>query len=207
VSLGDLANHELVSALRRGDPAAFDELYRRHHARVWAFLMRLTGRLSDAEDLFQETWLAAARHAKRLAPDSDPLPWLYTIARNQHRSARRFVLFDTRKRELFAFEPIAPPQLPDEHADARARGRALAEAFDDLPEAHREVLLLCLVEGLDTRQVAAILDLREDAVRKRLSRARAELASRLEARQTGEGSPNVPPLAPPLARPHEGEPS
>ena len=42
-----------------------------------------------AEDLFQDTWLAAARHAHRLHEGSQLLPWLYTIARNKHHNAFR----------------------------------------------------------------------------------------------------------------------
>lgn len=175
----------LVAALRRRDPAAFDEVYRRHHGRIWKFLVRLTGDRAEAEDLFQETWLSAARHAHRLEEGSELLPWLYTIARNKHRSARRFLLFDLRRRERFALEPGDLPLAPDEHAHARARAAEVADAFEALGDAHREILLLCLVEGLDTRQVAAVLTLREDAVRKRLSRARAELAAQLEARDPG----------------------
>jgi RNA polymerase sigma-70 factor (ECF subfamily) len=49
-------------------------------------------------------------------------------------------------------------------------------AFPRLTEAHREVLLLCLVEGLDSEAAGRVLDCRPEAVRKRLSRARAELA-------------------------------
>lgn len=173
---------DIVGALRRREPGAFDELYRRYHARVWAFLVRLSGDRVEAEDLFQETWLAVARHVHRLEPTSDILPWLYTIARNKHRSARRFLLFDLRRKERFAREPVALP-APDEQAAARVRAAEVASAFDDLADAHREVLLLCVVEGLETRQVATVLGLREDAVRKRLSRARAELAACLEARR------------------------
>jgi RNA polymerase sigma-70 factor (ECF subfamily) len=175
----------LVLALRRRDAGAFDELYRRYHARIWAFLARLCGDRAEAEDLFQETWLAVARHAHRLAEDSELVAWLYTIARNQHRSARRFLLFDLRRKERFALEPMASPLPPDEAAALKARAEDVVAAFEALGEAHREVLLLSLVEGLETAQVAAVLGLREDAVRKRLSRARAELAALLETREAG----------------------
>lgn len=180
---GAEAERALVAALRRRDPGAFDALYRRHHRRIWVFLARLTGDRGEAEDLFQETWLAAARHAHRLDEQSELLPWLFTIARNKHRSARRFLIFDLRRRERFALEPALAPALPpDELAHLRARAAEVADAFDALGDAHREVLLLCLVEGLETRQVAEVLGLREDAVRKRLSRARAELSALLGAR-------------------------
>lgn len=173
----------LIAALRRRDAGAFDELYRRHHQRIWVFLARLTGDRSEAEDLFQETWLAAARHADRLAEDSELLPWLFTIARNKHRDGRRFLLFDLRRKERFALEPLAQSPLPpDELAHARARAADVSDAFDALGDAHREILLLALVEGLDTRQLAAVLGLREDAARKRISRARAELSALLDTR-------------------------
>ncbi|MDQ3037465.1 MAG: RNA polymerase sigma factor [Myxococcota bacterium] len=185
----------LIAALRRRDTGAFDELYRRHHQRIWLFLARLTGDRIEAEDLFQETWLAAARHAHRLAEDSELLPWLFTIARNKHRGARRFLVFDLRRKERFALEPLAQsPLAPDEHAHARARAADVSDAFDALGDAHREVLLLSIVEGLDARQLAAVLGIREDAVRKRISRARAELAALLDADATRsyrlEGEPS-----------------
>ncbi len=194
-------DRDLVLALRRRDAGAFDELYRLHHARIWSFLARLTGDRVEAEDLFQETWLAAARHAHRLEEQSELLPWLYTIARNKHRSSRRFLLFDLRRKERFALEPSRGPLAPDEQVAARAEAAKVASAFEALADAHREVLLLSLVEGLETRQVAAVLGLREDAVRKRLSRARAELAALLGGREPRSWRLPVD------AEPIEGEPS
>ena len=71
-----------------------------------------------------------------------------------------------------------PPEPPAAEVDVEARAQAarVAEAFPRLTEAHREVLLLCLVEGLDSETAGRVLALRPEAVRKRLSRARAELA-------------------------------
>lgn len=170
----------LVRALRRRERGAFDRLYGQHHERIWAFLLRLTGRRDEASDLFQETWLAAARHAEHLEEQSRLLPWLYTIARNKHRNARRFLLFDLRKRELSALEP--EPERPglDDALEARERAAALQQAFYALPDASREVLLLVTIDGLSSTEAAAVLGLKEDAVRKRLSRARQELAESME---------------------------
>lgn len=167
----------LVDRLRRRERGAFDELYRLHHGRIWAFLLRLSGRRDDAEDLFQDTWAQAARHAHRLEEGSRLLPWLYTIARNEHRSARRFLLFDFRKREAFATEPPRAVAQPDDAVDARRQVARLETALGALPDAEREVLVLALIEGLPTAELASVLGVREDAVRKRLSRARAALAA------------------------------
>jgi RNA polymerase sigma factor (sigma-70 family) len=166
--------------LRERRPGAFDDLYSRYREPIWRFLHRLTGRQELAEDLFQETWLAAARNAHRLRQDSELLPWLYTIARNEHRNAVRFRILDRRRREAVRGEPAAAVREPDAAADARRRAAEVARAFASLPESSREVLLLSVLEGMATGDVAKILGLRADAVRKRLSRAREELARRLD---------------------------
>jgi RNA polymerase sigma-70 factor, ECF subfamily len=174
--------------LRQQRPGAFDEVYLRYREPIWQFLHRLCGRHELAEDLFQETWLAAARNAHRLCEGSQLLPWLYTIARNKYRNAVRFHLLDRRRREGALAEPRATPSELDLEADVRRRAAQVARAFASLPEAFREVLLLSVVEGMATGDVAKILGLREDAVRKRLSRARAELARLLHLTLKEESS-------------------
>jgi RNA polymerase sigma factor (sigma-70 family) len=172
---------DLELRLRPQVPGAFDEVYARYREPIWRFLRRLAGRQDVAEDLFQETWLAVARHAHRVREDTQLLPWLYTIARNQHRNGVRFRILDRKRCEQALAEPAPNPTEVDADADARRRAAKVAGAFALLPEVYREVLLLFFAEGLTTESVARVLDLREDAVRKRLSRARSELARLLES--------------------------
>lgn len=181
----------LVRALRARERGAFDRLYGLHQERIWAFLLRLTGRRDEAADLFQETWLAASRHAESLEEKSRLLPWLYTIARNKHRNARRFLLFDLRKRELSALEPEPERMGVEDEIEARERATSLQRAFYELPDASREVLLLVTIDGMSSADASDVLGLKEDAVRKRLSRARAELAdamTRLEKKRAPAGA-------------------
>lgn len=183
-SEGDRADDAaLVARLRRRDARAFDEVYARYHGRLWSFLARLAGRRDVAEDLFQDTWMQVARHAERLEEGTDLRAWLFTIARNRYRSHRRWSVLDLRRVTLFAAEPEKEAAGPEGAAAARADVAAVEEALGELAPAHREVLLLAAVEGLDAAQVAAVLEIREDAARKRLSRARAELAAWLEKRE------------------------
>lgn len=169
---------ELVARLRRRDPGAFDELYRLHRESIWRFLRRLAGTDAAAEDLFQETWMAAARHAHGLEEETRLLPWLYTIARNRYRNALRLRAADARRASAGPEASGLAAAGPSPHAESETRDRArvVAAAFQRLPEAHREILLLAAVDGLDASAIAAILDLRPEAARKRLSRARAELS-------------------------------
>lgn len=173
---------ELAARLQRRDPRAFDAVYARFHPRVFRFLVRLAGRRDVAEDLFQDTWLAVARHADRLVEGTDLAAWLFTIARNRYRSHRRWAVLDLARAALLSRESESAAPAPEGLAGARAEVAALEAALASVSAAHREVLLLCAVEELETAQVAGILGIREEAVRKRLSRARAELATCIEKR-------------------------
>ena len=178
------SDRELLLALRARKPGAFDQLYLRYQKRIWRFLSRLAG--ESAEDLFQETWLAAARHVHGLREDTTLLPWLFTIARNKHRNGlRTWVRQSRQRREMHALDTASQVPL-DEDVHALRQAEQTRAAFARLPQAHREVLLLCVVEGFDASEAAAILACTGDAVRKRLSRARQELA-RLVGRHEAEG--------------------
>ena len=78
-----------VLLLRRGDPAAFGRVYEAYGPRIFRFLARMCGQKDVAEDLYQETWIKLAIHARRLEDDTDLGAWLYTVARNLARSERR----------------------------------------------------------------------------------------------------------------------
>jgi RNA polymerase sigma-70 factor (ECF subfamily) len=172
----------LLDGLRRGEAAAFDALYARLRAPLYGFLVRLAGRRDLADDLLQETFVKLATHAARLDADTDVKAWLFTVARNQYRSWRRWSLVDAdRLRLLGLAAPAAATDTPEQRAQANEEERRLERALAELPAADREVLLLVAVEGLGQDQVAQVLGVRHDAVRQRVARARARLAAKLEA--------------------------
>jgi RNA polymerase sigma-70 factor (ECF subfamily) len=177
----DPAEKVIVDGLRRGERGAFDAAYDRHRARVFGFLLRLARRRDVAEDLLQETWLRLARAAPSLAEDTDLAAWLFTVARNQFVSWRRWAALDLSRLVTMGDEPIASAEpSPADATDATRSMARLEAALGSLPAAQREVLLLVGVEGFDQEQAAEILGVRYDALRQRLSRARAELAGALE---------------------------
>ena len=169
------ADAALVDRLRRGDRAAFRDLYGRFAQATFGFLLRLAGRRDVAEDLHQEVWLAIARHAARLDADTDLAAWIFTIARNRFLSSRRRA-----DPAALAGDPAALDRRAAEPATTDDPAcRDLERALASLPEVHREMLLLVGVEGLDAAQAAAVLSIRPDAARQRLARARAALAAAL----------------------------
>ncbi len=162
----------LVARLRRGERAAFRDLYARFAQASFGYLARLAGR-DGAEDLHQEVWLSIARHAAGVAADTDLAAWIFTVARNRFISSRRRA-------------DVAAPAADTDHAAAGSPPsddpgcRDLERALASLPDVHREVLLLVGVEGLDVGQAAQVLSIRPDAARQRLARARAALAEALD---------------------------
>ena len=171
---------QIVSRLRQGDPSAFDAVYDAFHNRLYNFLARLSGSRDVAEDLLEETWLRLVTHADRLDPETRLRAWLFTVARHLHTSYRR----SRRVEELHTADlptlwPAPTPRTPLEAAETSEAQRRLAAALASLPVHYREVLLLVGVEGLRPSEAAEVCDIRADALRQRLSRARALLAERL----------------------------
>lgn len=168
----------LVAALRSGAAHAFDAVYEAYAARLFTFLARLSRRRDMAEDLAEETWLRLIATAHRLRPDTRLAPWLFAVARNLYASACRSRLVEEAYGSaLIGLWPagLARPSPFEEAAAGELQAR-VERALASLPPLHREVLLLVAVEGFTPAEAAAICGVTADALRQRLSRARAELA-------------------------------
>ena len=80
---GHSSDEQLAHAAGRGDMAAFDALYQRHHQPLLAFARHMLGRMHDAEDVVQHTFLAADRAFRAGKVPRAVRAWLYTVARNR----------------------------------------------------------------------------------------------------------------------------
>jgi RNA polymerase sigma-70 factor (ECF subfamily) len=179
----DPGDSDLVGALRRGEPRAFDLVYARFKAPIYRFLLALAGRRDDADDLFQETFLRLARFGPSLREDTDLAAWLFTVARNAYRSHRRWAMLDvsrlvtlgnaSRSREARATSAL-------EAAEHAQELRRLEGALGRLPASSREALLLVGVEGFEQERAAAVVGVTYAAFRQRLARARGQLAREIE---------------------------
>lgn len=143
-------------------------LFEAHHAHILAYAMRRTASAPEAEDAAAETFAVAWRRIVDVP--SDPLPWLYGIARrvlaNQRRSGLRRIALRLRLRTA---EPPPPERLGE------AKGPALT-ALARLRPSDQELLRLVAWEELSHRQIAQTLGVSENAVAIRLHRARRRFA-------------------------------
>jgi RNA polymerase sigma-70 factor (ECF subfamily) len=175
---GELA---LVARLRAGDEAAFDAIYDAFNPRLFTFLLRLSRQRDVADDLLEETWLRLVKNAGRLRADTRLLPWLFTVARNLHISyVRSRVLEDSVGPGMTLWPVSVEYASPFEAAAASQLERRLERALAALPRPAREVLLLVGVAELSHADAAEVCGITPEALRQRLSRARAALARVLD---------------------------
>ncbi len=181
----------LVQRARGGDRAAFDELVRRHADGLYAVVVRLCASPQEAEEVTQEAFLRAWRGLPGFRGRSQFFTWLYRIGVNEARrradGMRRradVVVSLDEQREHASRDRSVQPVDRAEHADLR---RTLDAAIAALPVDQRAALVLRDVEGLSTAQAAAVLGLREAALKSRLHRARELLRAGLadHARRRG----------------------
>ncbi|GGQ73256.1 hypothetical protein Saso_39330 [Streptomyces asoensis] len=200
----DVSTH-IRSRVRAGESSAFAELFDDHSRAVYNHAFRLTADWSTAEDVMAATFMEAWRLRDRVDPEGGSLrPWLLGIAtntaRNQYRSNRRY----RAAAGAAAAAELSVPDHADEVADRVDGRRRLASALTALatlrrPE--REVVALCLGEGLDYESAAEALGVPVGTVASRLSRARRKLrtlAGAEEARRPASG-PAPDPAAGPVS--------
>ncbi len=187
---GDDGGDLLRGRVRRGERAAFGELYELYATAVYNHALRLTGDWSAAEEVMSETFLAAWRGREDVAVEGGSLrPWLFGIATNKARNADRSL----RRRLAFLARRAPGAQEVDDFAeDVAGRvddARRLADVqrvLGRLRRHEREVIALCVWGGLDYAQAAEALGVPVGTVRSRLSRARARLREFVEREEREE---------------------
>ena len=170
---------DLLRRVRCGEQEALRLLYERHGRAVFAYLLALTGRHPEAEELLQDTFVAAWRAAGGFGGRSTVLTWLLGIARRRARDRAR-----RRTPELTGLDEVDAVRVeaPDDAVIARAELADVARLVRRLGPLHREVLHLVLVEQLSYREAAGVLGVSPGTVASRLSTARSALAGLLAGR-------------------------
>ncbi|WP_055494536.1 RNA polymerase sigma factor [Streptomyces sp. TP-A0356] len=171
--------------VRAGESTAFAELFDSYSRAVYNHAFRLTADWSAAEDVMAATFMEAWRLRDKVDPEGGSLrPWLLGIAtntaRNQYRSNRRY----RAAANAAAAAELSVADHADEVAarvDDRRRLAAALTALAALRRPEREVITLCLGEGLDYEAAAEALGIPVGTVASRLSRARKKLRVLAEA--------------------------
>ena len=171
---------EEVALLRdfseRGDREALGLLFARHADAAYRFALRLTGHSSDAEDAVQTAFLQVFHRAAAYKGESAVKSWILGFVLNACREKAREEGRRKARQERAAAERESLVSDPDGDSDGRQRVR---RAVQDLPEHYRAPIWLHYAEGLSSGEVADVLNIPEETVRKQLSRGLDRLRATL----------------------------
>jgi len=181
--------------VRDDDAGAFEELVRRYQPRLVRLMHHLAPRMDLAEDLAQETFLRVYRARHRYEPGAKFSTWLFTIAGNVARNAKRTL---SRRQEvseadaprfsdgsddapLLAVSAIdASGLMPVRLAEGDERARLVRAAVAALSERQRMALILSRFENMNYAEIAEAMELTTKAVKSLLSRARMSVKETLQ---------------------------
>lgn len=183
---------ELRAALRAPDKNAWSELLRHHGPALQGYATRLLGNRASAEEVVQEALLGVFRNIDSFEGRSSIKSWLFKAVHNRAidelRRRKRFVYGSDEDPDKDLFNADGkwadPPSSWEDALGAQLDARQLVEIvrkeLDTLPHAHREVLLLKEVDGMNTHDICDTLDISPGNLRIRLHRARKVLRAAVD---------------------------
>lgn len=174
---------ELAQAAGNGDLIAFEEIYRRHHRRVYAICFRMLRNAAEAEDLVQDVFVQLHRKIGSFRGDSAFTTWLHRLTCNE-------VLMHFRKRtvkfEKTTKDGATPLQIVSGTEDPKKMPIfdriSLKRAVARLSRGYRNVFVLHDIEGYEHEEVARILGCSSGTSKSQLHKARLKLRKLLAAR-------------------------
>ncbi len=181
VSTVTATDFELTQAASNGDMGAFEEIYQRHHRRVYSICLRMLQNAYEAEDLTQDVFIQLYRKVGSFRGDSAFTTWLHRMTVNQ-------VLMHFRKRNVKYEKTTEEGDTPDQVVAGTADPDkmpivdkiALESAIDQLPTGYKNVFVLHDVEGFEHEEVARILGCSVGTSKSQLHKARLKLRKLLK---------------------------
>ncbi len=176
-----MSDYELTQASAKGDMIAFEEVYNRHHRRVYAICLRMLKNTNEAEDLTQDVFIQLHRKIGSFRGDSAFTTWLHRLTVNQ-------VLMHFRKRTVKFEKTTDEGETPVQIVRGSERpGKmpvvdkiALENAIKQLPNGYRNVFVLHDIEGFEHEEVARILGCSVGTSKSQLHKARLKLRKLLK---------------------------
>ena len=184
----DLTDEELIQRVQDGDEAAFAQLAARHSSRIWQLVVFNSRQIRDAEEIFQDIWVAVWENISGLREVSSFGAWLRKIAWT---TCRRYYAVKSHNRGeiLQSAEELA--ETIDRDVLARFRETelraAVTEAVHHLPERVRAVAVLYYLEMWTVKEIAEELNLADGTVKTRLSQIRALLREEFGVEEVKRG--------------------
>ncbi|MEA2375735.1 MAG: hypothetical protein QOD53_2198 [Thermoleophilaceae bacterium] len=175
--LSAFGDERLVEQLRRGNDAAFEAMYDRHHRGILSFCRHMLRSQEEAEDAVQQTFISAYGDLRGSDKEIRLKPWLYAIARNRCLSVLR-----ARREQPAELDDIPVAGFSEEVAQRDDLRRLLAD-MRELPEDQRAALVLSELGDLSHSEIAGIVECDTMKVKSLVFQARSSLIESREARE------------------------
>ena len=176
-----LSDESLLAGMADGNQDAAAAFVRRYQARVFGLAMTITGVRAVAEEVAQEAFVKAWRHASTYdARRGRVATWLLTITRNSAVDAVRYRHEDPMDPSLLV-AMLSPPRRAGPE-DAPDTSLVLREALAALPQGQREPIVLMTFGGMTAQEIAARYDVPLGTVKTRVRRGLQAMRERLEVR-------------------------
>lgn len=172
----DLRSDAELLAQSAEDRHAFGVLFDRYARVVFATAYAVTGSRQLAEEILSDSFVVLWRKRGEVVLTESALPYLMATARNLARNQRRAARDDV---EWNDFVGASPAGSAEQAAAIRDLNRQLEQVINQLEPLDREIVALCLVDGLSYEAAAARLGITHSTVRNRLSRSRTQLRRNL----------------------------
>ena len=178
--------HRLITRLARGDDQALEEMYVRFGDALFRYLRTLVADRRLAEEVLQDTFVAAWRGARDYRGESSVKTWLFAIARRRARDTMRHRYPNSVDGDHHLVALVDPEPGPEELLEASVQWQESATVLGELAPLHREALALVFFHGFSYAAAAKVLDVPVGTVKSRLNAARKTLRQKMENQEQRE---------------------
>jgi RNA polymerase sigma-70 factor, ECF subfamily len=185
-----MTDAEIMLHVREGDDAGFNFLIEKYRKAIVNFMYRMVHNQAVAEELAQDVFLRVYRSRETYRAEAKFTTWLYRIATNLGVNYARDTKHERSAQTIYLDQPDQETGTTPDVADARPgaedemvrdeRMRAIRKHVMALPERQRTAVLMHKYQGLDYKEIGAVLHLSESATKSLLFRAYQTLRERLK---------------------------
>jgi RNA polymerase sigma factor (sigma-70 family) len=171
--LDTITHEELIDRCKRGDPSGYTGLYNRHSKEVYNSIYRIVNHTAEAEDILQESFVAAFQAIAGFENTGGFRAWIKRIAINKSITCLR-----KKKVRLVELEPGSVKFEEEEAIDEKAfefKIEEVKKAIDALPQGDRTIVQLYLLENIPQVEIAQMLGVESGSVRIQYHRAKKKI--------------------------------
>jgi RNA polymerase sigma-70 factor (ECF subfamily) len=190
-----LVEFELIARAQKGDSAAFNDIVLAYRKRIMGTIARLIARTEDVEDVAQEVFLRLYFSLDQLRTPEVFEPWLYRLTVNaaydylrKQRRRQEYRMSDLSEQQVMMADAVAGSKVEQDVQYNKKMREAVDSLLGAVSEADRILLMMKEVEGLSLKELEKVYNVKENALKVRLFRARQRVLKAFGAAEKDSGA-------------------